>query len=41
MPSQEEIEKMIIEKKKQELLSQYASETLVQQEAEARTLLGL
>ena len=32
---------MIIDKKKQELLSQYVSDTLVQQEAEARTLLGL
>ncbi|XP_065884662.1 pre-mRNA-splicing factor ISY1 homolog [Dysidea avara] len=41
VPSQDDIEQMIIAKKKQELLNQYASDTLVQQEVEARTLLGL
>jgi len=41
VPSQDDIEKMIIDRKKQELLNKYASDTLVQQEVEARTLLGL
>ncbi|OWA53335.1 Pre-mRNA-splicing factor ISY1-like protein [Hypsibius exemplaris] len=41
VPSQQEVEDAIVRRKKQELLEKYASETLMQQSAEARTLLGL
>ena len=41
VPSQEEVEEMLIERKKQQLLEMYASEALQQQSQEARTLLGI
>ena len=41
VPSQEEVEEMLIQRKKQQLLETYASEALQQQSLEARTLLGL
>ncbi|XP_061147257.1 pre-mRNA-splicing factor ISY1 homolog isoform X1 [Syngnathus typhle] len=41
VPSQKEVEEALVRRKKMELLQRYASETLQQQNQEARTLLGL
>jgi len=41
VPSQEEIEKKIIEFKKKQLLDMYVSEEISKEEAEAKALLGL
>ncbi|XP_043934029.1 pre-mRNA-splicing factor ISY1 homolog [Protopterus annectens] len=41
VPSQKEIEEAIVRRKKMELLQKYASETLMAQSEEAKTLLGL
>ncbi|KAJ8395319.1 hypothetical protein AAFF_G00033040 [Aldrovandia affinis] len=41
VPSQKEIEEALVRRKKMELLQKYASETLMAQSEEAKTLLGL
>lgn len=41
VPSQEEVEALLVQRKKMELLEKYASETLMQQSQDAKTLLGL
>lgn len=41
VPSQKEVEEMLVQRKKMELLEKYASETLIQQSQEAKALLGL
>ncbi|KAM6981138.1 pre-mRNA-splicing factor ISY1 homolog [Aplochiton taeniatus] len=41
VPSQKEVEEALVRRKKMELLQKYASETLMAQSEEARTLLGL
>ncbi|XP_035748116.1 pre-mRNA-splicing factor ISY1 homolog [Egretta garzetta] len=41
VPSQQEIEEALVRRKKMELLQKYASETLMAQSEEAKTLLGL
>lgn len=41
VPSQKEVEDMLVRRKKQELLERYASEVLMSQSQEARTLMGL
>ena len=41
VPSQQEVEDMLVSRKKQELLEKYASEALQQQSQDAKTLLGL
>jgi len=41
VPSQKEVEEMLVQRKKMELLEKYASETLMQQSQEAKALLGL
>ncbi|XP_065829987.1 pre-mRNA-splicing factor ISY1 homolog [Oscarella lobularis] len=41
VPSQEEVEEILVRKRKQELLNKYASEQLISQGNEAKTLLGL
>ncbi|XP_071773581.1 pre-mRNA-splicing factor ISY1 homolog [Centroberyx gerrardi] len=41
VPSQREVEEALVRRKKMELLQRYASETLLAQSQEARTLLGL
>ncbi|XP_029906880.1 pre-mRNA-splicing factor ISY1 homolog [Myripristis murdjan] len=41
VPSQKEVEEALVRRKKMELLQRYASETLLAQSQEARTLLGL
>lgn len=41
VPSQEEVEAMLVQRKKRELLEKYASETLMQQSQDAKALLGL
>ncbi|CAM6014797.1 unnamed protein product [Sphagnum compactum] len=41
LPDEKEIERMVLQKKKQELLSKYASEDLVGEEAEAKELLNI
>jgi len=41
VPSQKEVEEMLVQRKKMELLEKYASDTLIQQSQEAKTLLGL
>eukprot|EP00731_Ephydatia_muelleri_P000212 Em0001g212a len=40
VPSQKEIEEMLVRRKKMELLEKYATEALVHQEEEAKALLG-
>lgn len=40
VPSQQQVEEMLVRRKKMELLETYASETLIQQGEEAKTLLG-
>ncbi|CAB3998657.1 pre-mRNA-splicing factor ISY1 homolog [Paramuricea clavata] len=41
VPSQEEVEALLVQRKKMELLEKYASETLMQQSQDAKALLGL
>lgn len=41
LPDEKEIEKMVVEKKKMELLSKYASEDLVEQQTEAKAMLNI
>lgn len=41
LPDEKEIERMVVEKKKQELLSKYASEDLVGEEIEAKEMLNI
>ncbi|CAF2154108.1 hypothetical protein HID58_003049 [Brassica napus] len=41
LPDEKEIEKMVLLKKKMELLREYASEDLVQQEKEAKAMLNI
>jgi pre-mRNA-splicing factor ISY1 len=41
LPDEKEIERMVVEKKKQELLSKYASEDLVKEEQEAKEMLNI
>jgi pre-mRNA-splicing factor ISY1 len=41
LPDEKEIERMVVEKKKQELLSKYASEDLVSEEIEAKEMLNI
>ncbi|GJP76410.1 hypothetical protein CLOP_g6860 [Closterium sp. NIES-67] len=41
LPDEKEIERMVVAKKKAELLSKYASEALVQEEEEAKELLNI
>ncbi|XP_038061483.1 pre-mRNA-splicing factor ISY1 homolog [Patiria miniata] len=41
VPSQKEVEEALLRRKKMELLEKYASETLIQQGNEAKTLMGL
>lgn len=40
LPDQKAIEQLVLENKKQELLSKYTSETLAKQQAEAKALLN-
>lgn len=41
LPDEKEIEKMVLEKKKMDLLSMYASEDLVEQQSEAKAMLNI
>ncbi|XP_010465993.1 PREDICTED: pre-mRNA-splicing factor ISY1 homolog [Camelina sativa] len=41
LPDEKEIEKMVLEKKKMDLLSKYASEDLVEQQTEAKSMLNI
>lgn len=41
LPDEKEIERMVVEKKKQELLSKYASDDLVKEELEAKEMLNI
>lgn len=41
LPDEKEIERMVLEKKKQELMSKYASEDLVSGEMEAKEMLNI
>ncbi|GJS56296.1 pre-mRNA-splicing factor ISY1 [Tanacetum coccineum] len=41
LPDEKEIEKMVLEKKKRELLSKYASEELLEEEREAKAMLNI
>jgi pre-mRNA-splicing factor ISY1 len=41
LPDEKEIERMVLERKKQELLSKYASEALIKEETEAKALLNI
>lgn len=41
LPDEKEIEKMVLEKKKMDLLSKYASEDLVEQQSEAKAMLNI
>ncbi|XP_010542134.1 PREDICTED: pre-mRNA-splicing factor ISY1 homolog [Tarenaya hassleriana] len=41
LPDEKEIERMVLEKKKMELLSKYASEDLVEQQTEAKAMLNI
>ena len=41
LPDEKEIEKMVLLKKKMELLREYASEDLVEQEKEAKAMLNI
>lgn len=41
LPDQKEIEKMILEKKKMELLSRYTSDNLLEEQAEAKAMLNI
>ncbi|EDO45398.1 predicted protein [Nematostella vectensis] len=41
VPSQKEVEELLVQRKKRELLDKYASEALMQQSQEAKALLGL
>ncbi|KAJ7566810.1 hypothetical protein O6H91_02G119700 [Diphasiastrum complanatum] len=41
LPDEKEIERMVVEKKKQELLSKYASDNLVDEQLEAKALLNI
>jgi pre-mRNA-splicing factor ISY1 len=41
LPDEKEIERMVVEKKKLELLSKYTSETLVEEQQEAKNLLNI
>ncbi|XP_031557979.1 pre-mRNA-splicing factor ISY1 homolog [Actinia tenebrosa] len=41
VPSQQEVEQMLVHRKKMELLDKYASEALIQQSQEAKALLGI
>uniref|UniRef100_A0A5B7B0J4 Pre-mRNA-splicing factor ISY1 n=1 Tax=Davidia involucrata TaxID=16924 RepID=A0A5B7B0J4_DAVIN len=41
LPDEKEIEKMVVEKKKMELLSKYASENLVEEQIEAKAMLNI
>ncbi len=41
VPSQQDVEDMLVRRKKQELLERYASEVLISQSQEAKTLMGL
>lgn len=41
LPDEREIERMVVEKKKMELLSKYASENLLEEQMEAKTMLNI
>ncbi|CAN0911296.1 Pre-mRNA-splicing factor ISY1 homolog [Linum grandiflorum] len=41
LPDEKEIEKMVLEKKKKELLSKYASDSLVEEQTEAKSMLNI
>lgn len=41
LPDEKEIERMVVEKKKQELLSKYASDNLLEEQQEAKALLNI
>lgn len=41
LPDEKEIEKMVLEKKKMELLSKYASDDLVEEQSEAKAMLNI
>ncbi|XP_052180528.1 uncharacterized protein LOC127793824 [Diospyros lotus] len=41
LPDEKEIERMVVEKKKMELLSKYTSETLLEEQVEAKTMLNI
>ncbi|KAK3736674.1 hypothetical protein QZH41_020403, partial [Actinostola sp. cb2023] len=41
VPTQQEVEQILVQRKKMELLDKYASEALIQQSQEAKALLGL
>ncbi|CAK9133553.1 unnamed protein product [Ilex paraguariensis] len=41
LPDEKEIEKMVLEKKKMELLSKYASENLLEEQTEAKVMLNI
>lgn len=41
VPSQKEVEQALLQRKKQELLDRYASETVMAQAEEAKVLLGV
>lgn len=41
LPDEKEIEKMIVEKKKMELLSKYASDSLLEEQSEAKAMLNI
>lgn len=41
LPDEKEIERMVLEKKKMELLSKYASEDLMEEQSEAKSMLNI
>ncbi|CAI0397638.1 unnamed protein product [Linum tenue] len=41
LPDEKEIEKMVLEKKKKDLLSKYASDTLMEEQSEAKSMLNI
>lgn len=41
LPDDKEIERMVLEKKKMELLSKYASDSLMEEQTEAKVMLNI